>query len=773
MVFDLNRSAGFDEDDNAKSQNRSHSVKFDSSSEDGENYVNTSEECVGSGDAAKLALEIERRLEVGSVVEDIDQVYMLYSSIGIPISSAYKFMVKESGGRQNVGFIRKDAYAHMNRTKLETKVANGDANALYQFFIDKDSRCAIAYKSFGNVFSVDTIYKTNKYNLVCAPFVSINHHLQNMMFGLGFLSDETTKSFEWLFGAFLESMNGKEPENAPSHFGSLNGNREFKSMWHRCMNGCETEEEFENLWSEVTNKVLKDLGKRSNSMYEFVLNFLEVQTDWLARESAEDALCCGMPGQFMPGNQLLSHAAGILTRNVFKLFEFEATQSMNINVIHPPADFVANELIFYTKGVLCRHIFKVYYFLNVASVREQYLLRRWRGDAKQRCADATSGRACGNVNVPDHVFVNQIMRLIYDMVHDNTGSADSRAAIHDYIFKMQSELLKRKDGSMDMGKNDYGSGGQETISHLMNPNVVRTHGNDGKPKRQKWNNTNRKGNKMTSKLGRIPSLPAGTVMNDKQESSWHCHGKQNSSTAVHSARMESSFSYAGCSGIGTQRSVHEVADSVLETIHARVRLLEENVIRKMAFEFWEGTWIHGNNENNKRVMGIVRLDVKQDLGIDIPISTYRAKLAQLDERFKNFSKLIVRDDVVYSELYNTVQASAETWWDIEETNPYLLVYMQHGEPCWHYLKDLFVEFIEISETTAKSEARGMNARSTSGSRSNTSTGRRNKVLREVIQISNSTSDEVQFPRALYVSSDSTSNVKHQSSDSRCESGVVD
>ncbi|KAH6808551.1 hypothetical protein C2S51_000307 [Perilla frutescens var. frutescens] len=309
-----------------------------------------------------------------------------------------------------------------------------------------------------------------------------------------------------------------------------------------------------------------------------------------------------MPGQFLPENQLLTHVVGILTRNVFKLFEFEATQSMNINVIHPPADFVANELIFYvaspsasptsrsrrvyydrsshktsctcrmweTRGVLCRHIFKVYYLLNVVSVPEQYLLRRWRRDAKQRCIDAASRRSCGNVNVPDHVFVNQIMRLIYDMAHDNTGSADRRAAIHDYIFKIRSELLKRNDGSTATGKNDYGSGGQETISLLMNPNVVSTRGNGGEFKRQKWNNTNRKGKKRTSKLGQ--RLSPGTVMNDKQQSSWHCHGNPNSSTTVHSARMESSFGYAGCSGIGTQRSVHEVAESVREAIHAGVGL---------------------------------------------------------------------------------------------------------------------------------------------------------------------------------------------------------
>ncbi|KAH6795256.1 Phosphoinositide phosphatase family protein [Perilla frutescens var. hirtella] len=62
------------------------------------------------------------------------------------------------------------------------------------------------------------------------------------------------------------------------------------------------------------------------------------------------------------------------------------------------------------------------------------------------------------------------------------------------------------------------------------------------------------------------------------------------------------------------------------------------------------------------------------------------------------------------------------------------------------------------------------ARSGSGSHS---TGCRNQPCREVIQISNSNSeDNMEFPRALYVSSDSTSNAHHQSSESRCESGVV-
>ncbi|KAG8387801.1 hypothetical protein BUALT_Bualt02G0058900 [Buddleja alternifolia] len=223
---------------------------------------------------------------------------------GIPIANAFSYMGKEAQGPQNLGFVRKDAYDHFNRIRRNTKVEDGDAFELLQYFINKlnteyfffwnvqlnddnrimnfffrDYRCKVDYECFGDVVSVDTTYRTNKYNLICAPFVGIHHHKQNVMFGLAFMSDETESSFEWLFTTFLKSMYGKEPEtvftdqcqammnvvetvfpcahhrlcqwhinqNAPSYFGSLNGDTRFKQLWHQCMTYCESEEEFESV----------------------------------------------------------------------------------------------------------------------------------------------------------------------------------------------------------------------------------------------------------------------------------------------------------------------------------------------------------------------------------------------------------------------------------------------------------------------------------------------------------------------------------------------
>lgn len=47
--------------------------------------------------------------------------------------------------------------------------------------------------------------------MICVPFVGVNHHRQNALFGCAFLLDETTESFKWLFKSFLESMGNQPP----------------------------------------------------------------------------------------------------------------------------------------------------------------------------------------------------------------------------------------------------------------------------------------------------------------------------------------------------------------------------------------------------------------------------------------------------------------------------------------------------------------------------------------------------------------------------------
>ncbi|XP_057771218.1 protein FAR1-RELATED SEQUENCE 5-like [Salvia miltiorrhiza] len=234
------------------------------------------------------------------------------TSSGIGVSRAYRFMEIEAGCRANVGFLRKDAYNELNRERRRmSKVPNADVNRLLEYFTDKglsdpsfywkvkvdddgrlknlyfrDTRCLVDYQHFGDVISVDATYKTNKYDLVCVPIIGINHHRSNVLFAMAFLSNEKTESYEWLFVTFLESMHRKEPiiifsdqgqalmngldntfrqafhrlcqwhinKNAGKQFGKLNHNREFKSLWYRCMNGCENEIEFDASWNRMMDE---------------------------------------------------------------------------------------------------------------------------------------------------------------------------------------------------------------------------------------------------------------------------------------------------------------------------------------------------------------------------------------------------------------------------------------------------------------------------------------------------------------------------------------
>lgn len=78
-------------------------------------------------------------------------------------------------------------------------------------FFWRDDRSRVDYDCFGDVVVFDTTYRTNKYNLICALFVGVDHHWQNVMFGCAFLLGETTDSFIWLFKSFLESMGNRSP----------------------------------------------------------------------------------------------------------------------------------------------------------------------------------------------------------------------------------------------------------------------------------------------------------------------------------------------------------------------------------------------------------------------------------------------------------------------------------------------------------------------------------------------------------------------------------
>ncbi|XP_020592536.1 protein FAR1-RELATED SEQUENCE 5-like [Phalaenopsis equestris] len=149
---------------------------------------------------------------------------------GIRPKDAFNFLAQEVGGVENLECIKTDAFNFIQRER-RCRIENGDANALLQLFAERrdedsmfewdfethvsgklmsfcwsDGTSRLHYDCFGDVIIFDTSYMLNKYNICCAPIVGVNHNWHNVLFGVGFLSEETTDSFKWLFKTFIRIM---------------------------------------------------------------------------------------------------------------------------------------------------------------------------------------------------------------------------------------------------------------------------------------------------------------------------------------------------------------------------------------------------------------------------------------------------------------------------------------------------------------------------------------------------------------------------------------
>uniref|UniRef100_A0A1S3Y580 Protein FAR1-RELATED SEQUENCE 5-like n=1 Tax=Nicotiana tabacum TaxID=4097 RepID=A0A1S3Y580_TOBAC len=223
---------------------------------------------------------------------------------GIKPTATYSYLAEEAGGVDVLGYSKKDCFNFIHQL-IKSKVEAGDAQSVVNEFNNRqanetlfywdvqldlegrianffwrDGRSRIDYEIFGDVVSFDTTYRTNKYRMICAPFIGINHHWQNIIFGCAFLSDESAESFKWLFSTFLKSMGGIAPktiitdqvqamaiairevmsgtrhrlcqwhisQNAPSHLGSLKNDKGFSKLFNKCMSECDSITEFDKTW---------------------------------------------------------------------------------------------------------------------------------------------------------------------------------------------------------------------------------------------------------------------------------------------------------------------------------------------------------------------------------------------------------------------------------------------------------------------------------------------------------------------------------------------
>uniref|UniRef100_A0A7N0UTI8 FAR1 domain-containing protein n=1 Tax=Kalanchoe fedtschenkoi TaxID=63787 RepID=A0A7N0UTI8_KALFE len=154
-----------------------------------------------------------------SISDEQIELLKSFRKCGIKLSDAIRFLKCQCGGSPNIGFINIDAYNAL--ANPDCKTFNGsDAKTLieifkerqkneddffYNFDLDEDGRlCGFFFRDgimkkdydlFGDLVVHDTTYRTNKYDMICGPFVGMNQHTNNVMFGCGFIINERVESF--------------------------------------------------------------------------------------------------------------------------------------------------------------------------------------------------------------------------------------------------------------------------------------------------------------------------------------------------------------------------------------------------------------------------------------------------------------------------------------------------------------------------------------------------------------------------------------------------
>ncbi|KAH6783669.1 hypothetical protein C2S52_008628 [Perilla frutescens var. hirtella] len=152
-----------------------------------------------------------------------------FSEANVPTCQKMRLLEIECGGPERIGCTERDIRNLEQELRDEQKGI--DAETLIEFFtsekernsafffdyetdsINRLSRCfwadptsRRAYSVFGDVIVFDSTYNTNKYGMIFALFIGVNHHHQTIIFGCGFLSGEKTESYIWLLNKWMEVM---------------------------------------------------------------------------------------------------------------------------------------------------------------------------------------------------------------------------------------------------------------------------------------------------------------------------------------------------------------------------------------------------------------------------------------------------------------------------------------------------------------------------------------------------------------------------------------
>ncbi|XP_044392456.1 protein FAR1-RELATED SEQUENCE 5 isoform X2 [Triticum aestivum] len=258
-------------------------------------------------------------------------------------AQAYRLLQVGEGGFPDVGCMKKDVQNYYSRFK--NKIKNCDAQMLVDqfgrlkelnpgFFFDyevdevgtllrlfwADATSRKNYKHFHDVLSFDSTYSTNQYDYIFAPFTGINHHMQSVFLGGGFLLNETTEDYLWLFDIFLKCMDGVAPSVIiTDECGSMRNaikallphTTHRLCMWH-IMKKVPEKVSLELRSDELFYKRLDSCVWNSETPTEFEESWKSLISDFGLQENEWFAKCYLIRGSWVPAYFMDIALAGIL-----------------------------------------------------------------------------------------------------------------------------------------------------------------------------------------------------------------------------------------------------------------------------------------------------------------------------------------------------------------------------------------------------------------------------------------------------------------------------
>ncbi|XP_074313574.1 protein FAR1-RELATED SEQUENCE 5-like [Silene latifolia] len=124
---------------------------------------------------------------------------------------AFRGWKELTGGYSNVGATETDFKNFVRNMKQYIGLSDAQMVCLSGlFWADTISRKN--YALFGDMLSIDSTFRTNKYDMVFVPFTAVDQHKRCVTVGAGLLSHESIEAYTWLFKAFLDAMGGCAPK---------------------------------------------------------------------------------------------------------------------------------------------------------------------------------------------------------------------------------------------------------------------------------------------------------------------------------------------------------------------------------------------------------------------------------------------------------------------------------------------------------------------------------------------------------------------------------